>query len=232
MYKVDFIAFICFVFCWFGYAIFSDIKKEDDHSIFKIMYDFRIRWMDQMIYRKDRTCDARVISSLMQSVTFFASTSIFIIAGLISIMSSFGKANEILGNIPFTTASDPILWKIKSILLIIIFIYVFFKNSWALRQLNYCFILLVSAPVLEENEKMSDDAAIYTRKIAKLFSNASRHFDLGIRGYYFGFAALSWLINPYLFILTSVLVLFVTYRREFMSKALQFLHYKTDQLTK
>ena len=43
------------------------------------------------------------------------------------------------------------------------------------------------------------------------------NFNRGLRAYYFGLAALGWFVNPGLFMVGTVWVILVLYRREFHS---------------
>ena len=51
----------------------------------------------------------------------------------------------------------------------------------------------------------------------------SRHFNDGIRAYYFALAELSWFFHPWALMLSTAWVVLVLYRREFHSKALAIL---------
>ena len=42
-----------------------------------------------------------------------------------------------------------------------------------------------------------------------------------MRTYYFGLAALSWFVHPYLLVALTVAVVLVVYRREFRSRTLE-----------
>ena len=54
--------------------------------------------------------------------------------------------------------------------------------------------------------------------------NAARHFNNGLRAYYFGLAALAWFIHPLLLMMATFWVIFVIYRREFRSSTLLAFH--------
>ena len=58
----------------------------------------------------------------------------------------------------------------------------------------------------------------FAKRGASLVANAARHFNYGMRAYYFGLAAFTWLVHTYLFIAATTLVLWVLYRREFFSQ--------------
>ena len=52
---------------------------------------------------------------------------------------------------------------------------------------------------------------------------ASKDFNQGLRAYYFSLAALSWFVNPWVFIAATTLVIAVLYWREYHSEALRML---------
>ena len=91
-----------------------------------------------------------------------------------------------------------------------IFVRAFFELTWALRQFNYCSILIGGIGM----------GAAYTPQAlaaAKVANRAARHFNTGLRAYYFGLAALAWIIHPIALIIASLLVLRELHRREFRS---------------
>jgi uncharacterized membrane protein len=52
---------------------------------------------------------------------------------------------------------------------------------------------------------------------AKVANRAARHFNTGLRAYYFGLAALAWIVHPLALVLASLVVLREIHRREFRS---------------
>jgi uncharacterized membrane protein len=147
----------------------------------------------------------------------FANTNIFILLGCMTMLGYGDKAGAVLSSIPFVQPSSGFLWEMKIFLLIIIFIYAFFKYTWSLRQYNYAGIFVVAAPASRD---MTDDHESIAQKGAELVGNAAKHFNNGLRAYYFGLAALGWFIHPALLIVATCWVLFVTHRREFRSGTL------------
>jgi uncharacterized membrane protein len=103
-------------------------------------------------------------------------------------------------------------------LLIVVFVYAFFKFTWSLRQFNYVAILIGAAPNDEEPESLA-----MADKMATVAGRASDHFNRAMRAYYFGLAALSWFIQSWLFAVCSVLVVIIIYRREHRSAVLAML---------
>jgi uncharacterized membrane protein len=59
--------------------------------------------------------------------------------------------------------------------------------------------------------------------MARLSSLGAKHFNDGVRAYYFALAELSWFLHPVAFILSTTWIVLVLYRREYQSKALKLL---------
>jgi uncharacterized membrane protein len=81
-------------------------------------------------------------------------------------------------------------------------------------------VVVGAAPPANERNSSFEE---YAQNAGRLVGNAAKHFNMGLRGYYFGLAALSWFVNGYTFILVTSWVIIVLYRREFRSHALKFL---------
>lgn len=219
MNLLDIIALLWFMCCWIGFSYYADYSRKNTVSLVGVAYNHYLHWMNHMAARSDRLIDSRIIEALLNNARFFASTAILILAGLVTMLGYAEKGQAILSNLPFVMASSPLMWEIKTLVLIIIFVYAFYKCTWAIRQYSYVCMLMGSAP----------DAAVefpkkeYASNCAELVSNSARHFNMGMRGYYFGLAVLSWFIHPILFITVTTWVLMVLYRREFHSKVLSIL---------
>ena len=217
---LDLIASIWFLFCWLGYSLLIRFCNRKIDNIHNQMHQYRITWMNRAISRPDPAVDTIALGNLMKSVSFFASTSILIVAALIPLFSYGDKANILLAALPYTISNPSPIWEIKTLLLIVIFIYSFFKYTWALRQYNYASIIILS---IDDKPKSSTESLSLAERNANILSNAARHFSMGIRGYYFALAALSWYLHPYIFIIATTLVTAIIFRREFLSKALDIL---------
>ncbi len=215
-YWLDMLAFAFFLACWKGYSFYSEHARNGT-TLLAITNHYRLKWMEEMLKRENRMMDATMVGNLLRSITFFANTTIFILLGLMTMLGYHDRASSILNTIPFVKASSGFLWEAKVMVLIVIFIYAFFKCTWSLRQYNYAGIFIVAAPPAKE--RVEEHAAI-AQKGASLVSNAARHFNHGLRAYYFGLAVLGWFVHPVLFMAATAWVVFVTYRREYRSGTL------------
>jgi uncharacterized membrane protein len=101
-----------------------------------------------------------------------------------------------------------------------VFAYAFFKFTWAMRQYSTCTVLVVSAPPI------SDDPTEYDAHVssaASIASLAGENFNLGLRGYYFGLAAVTWFLSPWVMMVVTLAVVYMLYQREFHSRTLAIL---------
>lgn len=214
----EMLALLWFILCWVGYAAYSEHESHSDHSLLAATNRYRTRWMYEMLKRDNRSTDAIMVGNLQRSITFFANTTIFIVAGLVTMLSYHDRAASIFASIPFARPMNGFVWEVKLFLLIIIFIYAFFKYTWSLRQYNYAGIFICAVPAHTE---LGEDYIALAEKGSYLVGNAAKHFNNGLRAYYFGLAALAWFIHPYIFMAATAWVVFVTHRREYRSATLK-----------
>lgn len=212
---IDIVALCWYVICWFGYAGYADGQYGKTANLVRIMDDMRTRWMHQMIKRDARMSDATLIGNIARSISFFASTTVLILIGIVTVMGSHQQEGlAIVRSLPFVMGSTPLMWEFKLGLLALVFTYAFFKLTWSLRQYNYVSIVVGAAPLCNEHKSHHYE---YARRAGKLIGNAGRHFNLGLRAYYFGLAVISWFLNGFAFMAVTTLVIMVAYRREFRS---------------
>lgn len=213
---LDVLALAWFILAWTGYAAIAERMIHRAPNLMSVMNHYRLLWMREMLKRDNRIADITLVGNLLRSISFFASTSIFLLLGLVTLFGYSEKAIEVLSAIPFAMPGSPFMWEIKIFLLSIIFIYAFFKYTWSLRQYNYACIYVGAAPA-SSNTSLHEE---YAQKGARLTSNAAKHFNMGLRAYYFGLAALSWFVHAWALIAATAWVLYVLYRREFRSHTL------------
>lgn len=215
----DVIAPLWFLAAWLGYTRFAD-RQHGVHNLNTAMRDYRLLWMSRMLDREVRMVDTQILGNLMRSMSFFASTTMFIIAGLVAVLGAREKAMAVLRELPFTVEASTVLWDLKVLLLIAIFVYAFFKFTWAFRHYNYCLILIGAVPAFD---RLDEEARQIAERAARIANSTGRHFNRGIRAYYFGLAALSWFLHPWIFMILSGWVVLVLYRREYRSNLLETL---------
>ncbi|HEY5791183.1 MAG TPA: DUF599 domain-containing protein [Gammaproteobacteria bacterium] len=215
---LDLFAIGWFLCGWLGYAWFADRRAADGLTLMNAMHGYRVMWMRRLLQREVRVVDATIAGNLNRAVIFLASTTILILAGLIAVLGSVERAIEVVGALRFAVASTPEIWELKLFSLILLFVYAFFKFTWAVRHFNYLSVLIGAAPEADSQVTWSAD---YAARAARVSSHAANTFNRGLRAYYFGLAMLAWFLHPLLFILATALVIGVLYRREFHSRMLR-----------
>ena len=215
--SLDFSAVAWLFLCWVGYTLYSE-RSASAGNLIGVMHQRRIDWMTRMLERENRMVDLQIVNSALNNATFFASTTILILAGLFAVISAPEDVIAIVGELPFAAMPTAVVWEIKVILMMLIFVHGFFKFAWAMRQFNYCSLMIGAAPIDAEPIELYRDYAVSAAQVASL---AAKHFNHGVRSYYFGMAALTWFIHPAALIPTALMVVLVLYRREFRSRTLR-----------
>lgn len=216
----DWLALFVFFSCWSGYGWFSEHSRWASGGLISSTREFRLEWAYRMLAREVRVTDSTLIGNLVNSVTFYANTTIYIIAGLVAALGAADKLLNFTSDLALSGAGNRELLEIKLMLVLASFVYAYFKFTWSLRQFNLLSILVGAAPLGERG-----DAGIesYARRLAGANNLAGDDFNRGIRAYYFGLAASGWLLSPLLLGILAVLILLVLYRRDYRSAALGIL---------
>jgi uncharacterized membrane protein len=214
---LDWTAVAWFLAAWIGYGWVADQSRLAANGLLGAIHQYRLAWAHQLFRRENRVTDASLVGNLMGSVSFYANTTIYILAGLLALLGALDKVISATAALPFAGVSSRSLWEIKLLLLLAVFVVAYFKFTWSLRLFNFLAILIGAAP--EEMAEGSRDAT----RMARINSMAGDEFNRGIRAYYFGLAAVTWFVQPWLFIAMTSVVLVVLYRRDFASPALRVL---------
>lgn len=211
-----------FALCFRGYMYYAKKKSYTTPCLASTLHMYRKQWMLEVLDRDARIADTSAIANLERSVSFFASTTMLILAGLMTILGASEKAIEVVSDIPFAVESHRQEWELKVLVLIVLFVYAFFKFTWSLRQYGFVSVMIGGAPAPEKH--LSDqEKQEHATRMARMASEAANNFNLGLRTYYFSMAVLGWFINPILFMCLSAMVTFILYRREFRSTTLKTL---------
>jgi uncharacterized membrane protein len=216
---INVLAIIWFIFCFRGYTVYATRAAKDTHCLTSAMHFYRIEWMERMLQREVRITDTSAIANLERTVAFFASTTILILAGLVTVLGSTEKAINVISDLPFASYSTTREWEMKLLLLVIIFSYAFFKFTWSLRQYGFASIMIGGSPMPGDN--VSEQSRLsFARRNARMLSLAANNFNMGLRTYYFSLSVLGWFINSWIFMAMSALIVWLLYRREFKSRTL------------
>jgi uncharacterized membrane protein len=218
----DWTAVLLFFAAWVGYARFAHKHADTRPSLLALTNRERSRWMLQTTWRDNRVVDGVVVQSLSASPSFFASTTILIIGGLLAVLSTTDKASEIVREIPFAARTSLLVFDLKVVLLLAIFVYAFFRFTWSLRQYTFGALLVAAAP---PHDRFGSDAEreAFASRAGRIMGLAADTFNDGLRAYYMSFAAVAWFFSPWAFLAGTATVVSILYRREFHSDVLAVL---------
>ncbi|XQW86371.1 DUF599 domain-containing protein [Thalassotalea piscium] len=218
-YYLDFFALMVFVACWAGYTWFAKKRAKTDDCIARCLHQHRIHWMYEVMERDFRMVEAGLLANLERNISFFASTTLLVLAGVLTLFSQVEKLEQVIASIPFTETPDHGLIQIKLCVLVVIFVMAFFHFTWSMRQYGFLNVMIGAAPYSlngpQENHKK------YARQMATVQDQAAHTYNYGLRAYYFSIAAMLWFFHPLLLIFVSLLVVFTLFNREFRSKSVK-----------
>ncbi|MEO8650867.1 MAG: DUF599 domain-containing protein [Hyphomicrobiaceae bacterium] len=217
MLSLDMIAFLTFAALFGGYHHVSGYRSLVNRSIVGAVQTQRVAWMRNMALRDVRIVDAQLLASLSQGNAFFASTSAIGIGGLAAMIGSGDKVQGLFERLPYAAQATVVVWELKLVLLITIFIYAFFKFAWAFRLSHYTAIMIGATPIADGSNRVECDS--HALRTAQLVGIAAEHSNGGLRAFYFAIAALAWFYHPVAFLAATLWVLAILVRRDFFSRS-------------
>ncbi|HYD18064.1 MAG TPA: DUF599 domain-containing protein [Patescibacteria group bacterium] len=220
---INWMAFAWFLTCWIGYTIYAKKRAGDTECLSALLYSYRADWMKSLLHRENRISDLALLNNLVQMVNFLATTNIFILAGAVTVLYSSQNVMELLAHHAFVAPTTVEQVQFKLLVLVIIFVYAFFRFTWAMRQHTFVSILIGAAPFVPPGTPLTRDEEEFAIQLAKISDRAGHEFNYGLRSYYFALSLLTWFIGPLVLIPTCTLVMVVLYLREFRSRTLKFL---------
>lgn len=221
---LDWVALAVFFCSWSGYLWFAKRLGDRRPSILATTNRIRRAWMLQTTYRDNRIVDSSVIENMSSSPSFFASTTILIIGGLLALVSTTERATELVRELPFAARTTTLVFDLKLVLLTVIFVYAFFRFTWSMRLYSFGALLVASAPEAKQFDAQGLPRDAFADRAGRVMGIAAETFNDGLRAYYLALAALGWFFSPVVLMLTTAVVVAILYRREFRSEVLGVLN--------
>jgi len=199
---------------WLGYwAIGWRIEHPGRRpSVTVLMAEHRREWMRAFVQRGNRIFDATIMSSLRQGTSFFASTCLLAVGGVLALIGNTEPLQGVAEG--FGQGRQPaVLWQIKLLPVALLLTHAFLKFVWAHRIFGYCSVLMASVP----NEASDPRALPRAMQAAELNIRAAWNFNRGLRAMYFALGAVAWLLGGWALVLAMAAVLWLLWSREFAS---------------
>ena len=126
-----------------------------------------------------------------------------------------GNTDPLSGVVEQVTATPTpqLLWQMKLAVVGVFLTIAFLKFVWSHRVFGYCSVLMASVP----NDPNDPVAYPRARQAAELNIRAVVNFNRGLRAMYFALGALAWLLGGVALVISTALVIWIVWSREFAS---------------
>ena len=181
-------------------------------SVTIIMSENRRKWMRVFVGREPRIFDSQIMSSLRQGTSFFASTCILAIGGVLALISNTEPLRGVAVDVG-AMDMPVILLQVKLAVVALLLTNGFLKFVWANRVFGYCAVMMSAVP----NDAKDPTAPHIAGQAAELNIRAAINFNRGLRSLYFALGALAWLIGASSLIIATSVVIWTVMSREFAS---------------
>lgn len=212
----DVMAALLLVASWLGVGWWVE-DRPAHKSASTLMTAYRMTWMREMARREPRILDGNLLGGLQNSASFFASTALLGLGGLLAMLGQAANLDEVAHALPLSTETTPDGLRLRLIAPLFFIAYAFFKFAWAQRLFGYCSVLIGATP--EWDESREAEIMIAADRAGVINGLAARSFNRGLRSMYFTLGSLAWLIGPLMLVLSTCAVVLMINRREFHSES-------------
>ncbi len=212
----DILAVLLLFICWYGIGWLIERPPAGQPSVSVLMTRFRREWMRQFVARDPRIFDANILTTLREGTSFFASACMIATGGLLALIGNSERLLGLAEGIEILEVTGTLL-RAKLLVTMFFVVNAFLKFVWAHRLFGYCAVMMAAVP----NDPHDPAAMQRAMQAADLNITAARNFNAGLRSVYFALGALGWMAGTWALVLSTAVVLYVTWRREFASTSRQ-----------
>jgi uncharacterized membrane protein len=192
---LDAVALAFFLAVWLGYSPY--VRRYGDRKAAGAMLAHRLAWMQAMLGREVREVDSLICGNIMNSGSFFATAAVVVAGALLGVLVNLDGKNAVL--------------EVKIVLILAVALYAFIAFTWSIRQANYLNVAIGAAPAAPVDAELRDRIAA---NMANIISHVASSYDAGMRAYYFGLAAVGWIVSPVMFLAGTAGIVALLLRRQ------------------
>ncbi|SMY06195.1 hypothetical protein LOM8899_00317 [Flavimaricola marinus] len=211
---LDVVALALLVICWLGIGLLIEHPGGRRPSVTILMAEYRREWMRELLTRDVRIFDSQILASLRQGTSFFASTCLLAVGGVLALIGNTDPLEDVAEGLTHTD-SPVLLWQIKLMLVALFLTHAFLKFVWANRIFGYCSVMMAAVPLDPKNPKAATRASM----AGELNIRAAWNFNRGLRSMYFALGSLAWLLGAVPLMVATGAVVWLLWSREFASSA-------------
>lgn len=208
----DYLGLLFLVSAWFILGWWIEHPSAKRPSVTTLMAERNRDWMKVFVTRDPRIFDSQILANLRQGTAFFASTNVFAIGGVLALMGNTDPLSGVVEQVT-ATSTPQLLWQMKLAVVGVFLTIAFLKFVWSHRVFGYCSVLMASVP----NDPNDPVAYPRARQAAELNIRAVVNFNRGLRAMYFALGALAWLLGGVALVISTALVVWIVWSREFAS---------------
>lgn len=208
----DFCAAGFLILAWIAIGWLIEHPPASRPSVTKIMSENRREWMRVFIGRDPRIFDSQIMSGLRQGTSFFASTCVFAIGGVLALIANTDPLRGVAVDV-IAVEVPALIWQLKLGLVVVLLTNGFLRFVWANRLFGYCAVMMAAVP----NDPRDQRCVAMAGQAAELNIRAAMNFNRGLRAIYFALGALAWLLGSFALIGATCCVIWLLWSREFAS---------------
>jgi uncharacterized membrane protein len=177
------------------------------------LHTVRVHWMRMLLAtsREHRTFDALMLGHIMNSISFFGSATMIVLAALVGTLANVSGLYGTFREIEFFPSVSIKLFTLHLVVLAVILATSFFSFTYAQRKLAYTLALIGG---LREAPGSSPECQVMIEKTAIVLTETVKSINNGIRGFYFAVAALFLFAGPSIAIFMTVVITAILYYRQ------------------
>ncbi len=197
---------IAIVLIFAAWGLYGQILDVFGHGSLNMqLHAVRRRWMGMLtsVPREKRTFDAIMMGHISNSMAFYGSATLLVLAGLVGTIASVARVHDTVGSLKFIGDVSTELFALYLGVLTTVLAISFFSFIYALRKLSYTLAMIGGL-----GEAPGDDpqTVIMREQTATVLTEAVKSMNNGVRGYYYAIAALFLFVGPYASIIVTVLM--------------------------
>ena len=203
-WSIDLLAFLASMALLLAYHIYLRVKVRQNptYTVQAIHNLARAAWVESVMANGRDILAVQTLRNSTMAATFLASTAVLLIMGVLTLSGQGDKLGNTWHALNLFGTTDPALWLLKTILLMLDLCYAFFCFTLAVRKFHHVGYL-VNLP------KGFEHPIITPRYVAAYLNRAGRYYGLGMRAYYFTLPLLFWMFGPHLMLASSVALVFL-----------------------
>lgn len=185
--------------------LYLRVRRDPGYTVQALMRLARTAWVeDVMADRKEGTLAVQTLRNSTMAASFMGSTAVLLIIGTLTLSGQGDKLDATWHSLNAFGATDPRLWAIKLMFLVVSFLIAFFSFTMSIRFYNHVGYL-INVPAERRYKKITP------LRVAAHLNKAGRFYSLGMRAYYFAVPLVFWLFGPHFMLLSTVGLIIVLY---------------------